>query len=436
MNKEFLYLGKLCAIARGLPAFSEARQKNSLAAIAELLTPLDEDLLLRKAIQHKTVSALYRGLAGAETGLSKSGMKKLKQLMTFEQAARSFMLHEWQCIDAACKRHGVPVMTIKGPAVSLQLYGDALVREYTDLDMVVSMQDKYGMAPIMEEIGYTIHHPAPKRQTEGLSQPEAYKHLAKPPRLRHYSRFIQKPIPSDHLVFSQKTSPLHVEIHNEVFKDGRSNNGASLQQLFARSATVVQAGYGFTTLGLADHAVFMLLHGAKHNWCLLHWVLDAAAILHRYDHELHREMAARIRSLGKERHLALIVQIVQKLFPIDVPEPFRALISPYLKSVATPVRVAMNLMQQAKEGGALSKNTSLLRFRFCYKLPLEKGCQQKIKVLLPNLPNWRMNRTDAESLPLPKFLHPLYLLLRPFFILYHGINRALTGRKKTWLPQN
>lgn len=425
MNREFLYLVNCCASARGLPVFPAASQHSVFSPTAKNPLPLDEDLLLRKALQHKTISTLYAGLAGAATGLSQAGMKKLKQLAVFEQAARSFILQEWQGIDEACKRHGIPVMTIKGPAASAQLYGDALVREYTDLDMVVSMQDINGIIPIMKEIGYTIAPP--------------HKQPAKPLRLRQYSRFIQMPappVPPNHLVFSRKNSPLRVEIHNkvfELFKDCSSSAVMSLEQVFARSATIVQNGYGFATPCLADHAVFMLLHGAKHRWCLLHWLLDAAALLHKGDSALHLEMAAKIRSLGCERKLALSVQIIRKLFPIAVPEPFQSLIAPHRQSMALPARIVTTGLQQAEHGTTRSTVVGILSFLCGYQLPLAQGWQEKMNVLLPYL---RMNQADAEALPLPEFLHPLYLLVRPFFIIFRRINRALARRKKAWLPQN
>ena len=427
-----------CAIARGLPSyFDEAPSNNVSATIAELLIPFDEDLFLRKALQHKVISTLYMGLTCTSVRLSQPGMKKLQQLMTFDQAARSFLLLEWQNIDAACKRHGIPVMTIKGPAASLQLYRDALLREYTDLDMVVLMQDIYDMVPIMEEIGYTIarrhHHSAPNAQTGGLKKPAAGDQSVKPPWLRRDSRFILRPGPPSHVVFSQKTSPFRVEIHNKVFNDGSGTHGMSLPQVMARCAGVVHNGHEFNTLSLADHAVFMLQHGAKHNWGLLHWVLDAAVILNRCDRELHQEMAQKIRGLRWERQLALIMGIVRKLFPIDVPEPFRALISPYLKSVSTPVCVALDRLQQAEDSRHLLKVASILRFLCGYQLPLAQGGREKIKVLMQH---WVVQPADAKILPLPEILQPLYLLLRPFFMLFHRINGTLARRKKACLLQN
>ena len=429
MNNEFPLLVKLCAIARGLPVFSDASLQNLYSTTASPRLTLDENRLLRQALQHKTVSSLYAGLSITETLLSQPSMKKLKRLMSIEKASRSFLMQEWRSIDEACQRHGIPVMTIKGPAASLQLYGDSIIREYTDLDMIVNMQDKCGMAPIMKDLGYAIKPPLPDMDQNGESDhsplPASGEQPLKPHRLWIYYRFIREPILPFHITFSKQTSPFRVEINNRVFREGSSENGMSLKQVFARSETVVQDGYAFATLGLADHAVFMLQHGAKHSWCLLHWVLDAAAILHHNDPELHREMALKIQSLQWERQLALIVIIVQKLFPIAVPEPFENLIAPYLQSMTTPARIALNQLQQADDSRSLSKVTNIMRFIFGYQLPLAQGCKEKIKILLQLC---MIKPADAETIPLPLFLQPLYLLLGPFFIFSHRIKRLLARR--------
>ena len=127
---------------------------------------------------------------------------------------------------------------------------------------------------------------------------------------------------SHHAVFQKPGHPAHVEIQGRSWTDGRDLYPQSIDPLFIRSEIVSHAGENFPTPSQVDQYVFLIAHGVTHAWCLLHWVLDVAVVLHRMDEGLHREMAERIVSLGMERQLKLTVNLISRLFSLSVPGPF------------------------------------------------------------------------------------------------------------------
>jgi len=394
MKKEFSLLIDLCAAGRGLPCTRAGEPVN--------LDSIDETLLINIAREHKTAAAMLTGLKKTGRALSSASMNTLTRGVTRGRAARTFLMEEWDRIEQTLFRNGIPMITIKGPASSTQLYGNPVTREYSDLDIIV--RDVPGLArtvPVMESLGYQAQPPissrTPKKQAWYISEPH-------------------------HLTFVNPSSPFRVEVHSTFFPEAGPGSGYHLDTIFQRAERVEHAGKGHTVPSLIDHALYMIGHGTKHAWSQLHWVLDAAALLSRNTCDFHTGLVDGVIALGMEKQLTLLIALVQDLFPIPVPAVYSGITGQYARTVTRQLRIAQDRL--------FSRNTEhqpiyhILYFSWRYQMSFVTGIRGKTAVLLQP---FLVTRTDADALPLPGLLRPLHILLRPFFVISRRIGRLAKG---------
>jgi hypothetical protein len=158
MGLAFDLLAHCCGLARGIPP------KTSMAAQSACAV-LDEERFIALARQHKVAGTAYAGLAKAGISLSQDGMHSLAREAMVGHATRSLLLRDWREIVAAFKAEGIRALTIKGPASSIQLYGDALTREYYDLDILADIEDIRPVLPVMAGLGYELSDTLPLPST-------------------------------------------------------------------------------------------------------------------------------------------------------------------------------------------------------------------------------------------------------------------------------
>jgi len=393
---EFTLLARCCAAARGLPVPDPEGGGDDISR-------RDEGAFIALAKQHKVPATAFAGLKALGLAFGAPAMRDLKRTAASQGAARLLLMQEWPLITEAFKSAGIPCLTIKGPASSLQLYGSALTREFGDLDLLVNVPELSCVVPIMKSFGYNSFLYSVAAAIAPHSALAAKVH---------------------HAVFQKEGRPSLVEVHGRTWTDGRDLYREDIDALFARSTSVTHNGVAYSTLSLADQGVFLIAHGVSHAWCLLHWVLDAAALFNRSDEALHREMAQRIVALGMERQLKLTVGLIKKLFPILIPEPLMAIVAEERRRLKGSLGFARESLHVG--GRKMNGNVNIFRLSLVYLMPLAPRFWQKLSILTSL---WLTPQSDIDALPLPRFLRFLYIPLRPFFVIPRRIMRTLHRRR-------
>lgn len=381
---------QLCTIGRGIPSYD-------LLEFSTLDT-IDETLLITSAREHKTAAALLNGLKErGESLVSPQTLKKLSHTATKQRAMRTFFLEEWDRVEKALTKNNIFMMTIKGPALSIQLYGNPIIREYTDLDIVVQLPDLLQILPCMNDLGY---------QSEPSISPQKKQALTQTFSLPWY---ISKP---HHLVFINPKSPYRIEVHNSFFQETKTDTDYQLENIFQRAETTVYTEAAHTIPSLRDHTLLMIEHGTKHAWSQLHWVLDAAAALSLKDSDFHTELAKSIIQLGMEKKTALIISLLKNLIHIPIPEAYADMYKHYAPKITRQIAIAQNeLVSREPEYQPISH---ILKLTWRYTLPLANGIGKKLAI---GIRPFLVPPRDAKALTLPGILQPLHLLLRPLFVL-------------------
>jgi len=135
----------------------------------------------------------------------------------------------------------------------MQAYGDAAMRNYGDLDLLVRDADVGRATQLMMDAGYVPQIPL--------------------------SAIAAKKIPGQYM-FRQTEAQLLVEVHNDRTMRYYPRS-LPIEKIFARGEQLTMDGRGIPAPNAADHLMMICVHGAKHFWERLMWIADVAALVER-----------------------------------------------------------------------------------------------------------------------------------------------------------
>ena len=396
MKPEFKMLVRCCGIARNIP------QKRELA-FAQLSSDFDQGLFVRLAYQHKMTTAAHMGLKKLGLALQPENAGRLRQCVLKGRMLRELILEEASAITHAADRAGMSVLVLKGPASSLQLYGDALEREFTDLDLLVNLPTIDEALPFMAACGW---EPENNRSAGNIALPP--------------SIVIVR---SHHVVFWRKGCPFRVELHDRTGWERELFIRDNIDGVFSRAVRLEQHGKIFFAPALPDHAVLIIAHGTQHAWALLHWLTDAAAIFNgaslnlERKIELHNAIASRICSLDMQRQLKLAYTLARRLFVVDLTPALELAV---MGQASLDKSIAFAFARLQAGAADMSTFRNMIAFRLAYAPPLFPRAKGK---LLSAFMLFQIPPKDAEVLPLPRPLLFFHFFLRPFFVLSRRAKR-------------
>jgi hypothetical protein len=399
MKPEFELLVRACGLARGLPVKGATQQ-------AEFPSDFDQALFVSMAIQHKVAATACSGLRklGLGDSLVLEQSVRIKQRAAQGQFIRAQIIEEAYAISSALAEQGIPAIVIKGAASSIQFYGDPFMREYDDLDMLVNLPEIDPLVPILAQLGWT--------QIDKFLQKSS-----KYPKSKLIKRW-------HHGIFWNEEHDLRLEVHDRTGWEEESFHIDDIDTIFARSVLLNNGQYRFMSLHPTDQALLALVHGTKHAWCLLHWLLDMARILYASSDDEVCAVSSKVRALDMQAQLELAANVVTAIYPIELPMAIASIVTRE-KNIRKSTDFALKRLEVGGTDVASMRNS--LAFFTCYSFPFLHGPKQKLRSAVNVI---KILPQDAEALPLPRHLLFLHLFLRPFFSASRHISSYINRPKK------
>jgi hypothetical protein len=221
-------------------------------------TPAAEAALLLSAARGETISeeasdplALVRaaeaegmtGLLARAMGTSAPLALRTRALLAEGLAASA--MEELSRVIAELRAAGIRALTIKGPLLSLQIYGDPGLRSFSDVDVWVAPEDAEHGEEVLGELGYRTPERVPRTQRR------VHRHY-------HYAA-----------LFLHEERRLALDFHWSL-ANPRFPLQLSFDDAWARRDGL--------TLGLLDAALFSAAHAAKHLWSRLEMLAQLGAL--------------------------------------------------------------------------------------------------------------------------------------------------------------
>jgi hypothetical protein len=231
-----------------------ASARSDAGRLGELLRKTNWDFLLELAEDHGVVGMVAARLHEFDETMVPAAFRgQLLERQRSHVLSALSLIAEMIRILSRFSEAGVQALVMKGPALSLQAYGDATARQYADVDLLVRQKDVYRATEIMSLAGFHADVP--------LAAVAAGK------------------IPGEYL-FSRPSTKVIVELHTE--KTLRYfPNSLAMERVFEQHTTLDFSGHAVPTLSSEDALVAMCTHGAKHCWERLMWIADVSAMLSR-----------------------------------------------------------------------------------------------------------------------------------------------------------
>jgi hypothetical protein len=362
-------------------------EEEAQAVRSLLSSPLDWTRFLGWVGRHRIAPLVHRNLLQAAGSLIPDSVAGQLRDESARNAQRVLMqLAESRRIMRLLAEAGIRSLMMKGPVLSVLAFGDPLLRDSQDVDLLIDPARVHEADRVFVEAGYRRISPG---FALSATQYKAYR------RLRCQFAYLLE------------SRGVIQELH------WRLSSNATLLPLeeaaiWGRLEPLAIAGAGFTTLPDEELFLYLCVHGGVHMWFRLKWLADIAALLRRLPADRVERVASRARSLQLHRpfHQALI--LAHELMAAPVPADI--LSAAYQDKPA--LRLAVVACQALAWGGSPAEPSETRWFtpwvnwhsfrlkpglRFCWSEFQDQMCSPE----------------DWARMPLPEPLYFLYLPLRP-----------------------
>lgn len=342
------------------------------------------ELFLQLSLHHRLYPLLYLKLNKIEGNVVPD---EIVQTLALKYRNNTFnMLHLSGVMEQLNKlflEHDIRPLFLKGPVLAMELYGDLSLRTCSDLDILIPLVDLEKANELLLNLGYV--------------KDEYIKTLLNDWKWRHH-----------HFTYYHPNNGTKIEIHWRL--NPYPSKEPSFTELWEGRRTSYITSYPTYFLGKEDLFLYLVLHGARHGWSRLRWLEDIHRIVEK---DLNWDTVKKLFKKYDCYHiggqsLILSSQLLNMTETTDMQSFIKGKRSKQLaKDALFYLERMVNLHTDPvpKEIAAYHSNHlfSLMSF------------QQKFIYWLSMLHPYY---SDVETLPLPKKLHYLYFLLRPFLFVW------------------
>jgi hypothetical protein len=288
------------------------------------------------------------------------------------------------------EKHSIKALAHKGPVLAQHLYGDPAMRDFGDLDFLVSTTDVPRARAALQELGYK-----PRFELTPLQE-------------REYFRSGYE------YVFGSAAEPNLIELQWQIVPRFYSIP-FSMGRLFQRSIECEIEGVRVRTLSDEDLILVLCVHAAKHGWSQLGMIRDIATLARfELDWNWIESEAGR---LGIQRIMAVSLELARTLLGLELP---RALA---FKPSVVDIRNIVSEIQQRMIRGEEPATESTRYFRSM--MNLRERWQDRARFVgrlafTPSIGEW-------QAVSFPDRLFPIYRVVRVWRLANRGW-RSMTSR--------
>ena len=344
---------------------------------AELLHDhMNWDVIFRLATHHRALPAVYTRLQ-SHSELTASIRTVLRARFTAHCQRVLRFSGELAAILEHFELRGIPAIAHKGPVLAHMLYGDAAMREFGDLDLLIRPADVTRAVRALRELGYQKQLDLSPRQEQAYLR-SGYEYV--------FGCGIERNLVELQWQILPRFYAVEVRVKN----------------LFERCRDFEFEGVRARVLCREDLILVLCLHAAKHQWAQLGMIRDIAAFSSmKLDWDwIFREA----RRLGISRILILSLLLAERLLGTKIPADYNdPRETAECDAIASKIKFAL-------EQGREPSPESMAYFRFM--LQIRERWRDRARFL------WRLVVTPSvgewKAVQLPDVLFPLYSGVRAF----------------------
>jgi hypothetical protein len=349
----------------------------------------DWDRLLRLADIHGILPLLAKHLISFPESVSPDVRDRLSETQKMNARHSLQLSAELARVVELMKSNGINVTAFKGPTLALEAYGDVALRQFTDLDFLISSNEVFTAQRILGQCGYRPSHTYPPGIERQL--------------LRYRSELgMQR---EDTLV------ELQWQIAPRYF-----GMDICVEDFALHSREIAFGNALVRVLSPEDLLVVLCMHGSKHLWGRLIWVADVYHWIKRNpDMDWDRIMAF-ADSSGSKLSLFVGMSLAESLFGSEIAVNIRKHVDQDLV-VADLTMKALQLINQEDDFSEWEQHRICLMYR--------EGFLQKLKYL------WLLatgpTEAEWEGVSIPPNFDFLYRVFRVGRVFLKGLRLVKKG---------
>jgi Uncharacterised nucleotidyltransferase len=237
-----------------------------------------------------------------------------------------FLTVELLRIMRALVAENIPAIPYKGPVLAATTYGDLAMREFCDLDILVSEKDIPGVLRVMPQLGYRAEYSLTPAQE---------------------ARYLRSTCEYN---FVHELSYASVEIHWQVVPP-KLGLKLDFDRLWSRASRVYIGGSQLPVLSPEDGLLVLSVHGFKHLWNSLKWVCDVANLLRSQDELDWTYVEREAKRIGAMRVVLVAICLANQLCESCLPDPIRV----RLRRDPTAASIAREIVSCYLPGNSISR---------------------------------------------------------------------------------
>ncbi|MGC1307576.1 MAG: nucleotidyltransferase family protein [Phormidesmis sp.] len=300
----------------------------------------------------------------------------------------------------ALQPEGVRALPLKGSLLSLQIYDNLALREPGDIDLLIDDRDSDRVLTLLKDLGYTW----PLAQQWSPTQQRLY--IAQQGEISCFSK--EKSISVD-LHFRWSGNPQLFTLDFE-------------QAWQSATALTVSAAHTVRVLCPEHQMLYLSVHGAKHQWSRLSWLLDIAMLIQQpLDWTIVQYEAERL-NIQRPIHQALaLVEDFLGAVPATVPAIYSKQGQPPATQWLIDSAIAnLQTVQPHSLTGHFDSPPATpheIFYQTRYQMKLKPNLAYKLTAAKRLL----FSARDWQVLQLPEPLWFLYVVLRPLLYCWRAI---------------
>ncbi len=342
--------------------------------------------LLALANRHGVMPLLYRSIShGCPQAVPQEWMARLRMQYMKNTARNVMKTDELLKLLDLFKEKGIEAIPIKGPALSQTAYGDIALRMFSDLDILMSVDNVLQAKKVLVSNGYKPIF------NFDFAQEKAF--------LRTDCEYN----------FINAVSGDLLEIHWRIAPPSHSLD-IEVKDIMSHTKNLTLERRNILMISFEDQLIALCIHGAKHRWVenTLKMICDIAVLVNNCKCIDWNSIISQCRKIRIVRILLLGLVLARNFMNIDLPKVIIDEID--RDKVVRSLSISI-VDHYPKDSKKLPKLTEELSFWFSVREnPLDKlSCIMRIA----SAPN----SADLSLVMLPGKLYPLYYLIHPIRLI-------------------
>ncbi|MBB3108570.1 hypothetical protein FHS18_000598 [Paenibacillus phyllosphaerae] len=352
------------------------------------------ELFVRLVRHHRLYPVVYGDIQSiGERELPNFVIAELKEEYSRNTFKMFALTGEMDRVNKLFAENSIRSLILKGPPLAQTLFGDVSRRTSKDLDILVPVENFEQVNEILMQDGYI-----PKKKFV----PDI---LGDWKRRRH------------HLSYFNPKKQVQIEIHWRM--NPEMGCEPSFEDLWLRRQKSNLTGSDIFLLSNEDLFSYLIMHGARHGWFRLRWLLDIHYLLSVKNINWRSVSDGFIKN-GQQAIAGQTLILLHSLFKTEVPLEMEYLLD--ARKSAVLAERAMLFIIGTSDVSVDSEDRDLVREYQRYLFAIKTSKQKWEYVRERLLPN----SYDANTLYLPRTLHFLYYPLRPFLWFWRRVKEQLT----------